>query len=47
MLYDRDGEYSSEVGIAASPFTLFVAADGTIVRQTGQLDEANCATHRD
>jgi thiol-disulfide isomerase/thioredoxin len=40
LLYDGDGEFISEVGIAAFPVTLFVAADGTIVQQTGQLDEA-------
>lgn len=40
LLYDGNGEFISEVGIAAFPVTLFVAADGTIVQQTGQLDEA-------
>jgi peroxiredoxin len=39
LLRDPDGAYSSEVGIVSAPFTLFVAADGTIVRQTGVLDE--------
>ena len=39
LLRDPDGAYSSEVGIASAPFTIFVAADGTIVRQTGVLDE--------
>jgi hypothetical protein len=36
---DPDGAYGSEVGIATYPVTLFVAADGTVVRQTGVLDE--------
>jgi cytochrome c biogenesis protein CcmG/thiol:disulfide interchange protein DsbE len=36
---DPDGAYSSAVGIVNAPVTLFVAADGTIVRQTGVLDE--------
>ena len=40
LLYDGDGEFINEVGIAAFPVTLFVTADGTIVQQTGQLDEA-------
>ncbi len=40
LLRDPDGAYSDAVGIATAPVTLFVAADGTIVRQTGVLDEA-------
>lgn len=40
LLYDGEGEFISEVGIAAFPVTLFVTADGTIVQQSGQLDEA-------
>ena len=36
---DPDGEYTSAVGIVTAPVTLFVAADGTIVRQTGELNE--------
>jgi thiol-disulfide isomerase/thioredoxin len=36
---DPDGAYGSAVGIEVYPVTLFVAADGTIVRQTGVLDE--------
>jgi thiol-disulfide isomerase/thioredoxin len=36
---EPDGAYSSAVGIQAYPVTLFVSADGTIVRQTGVLDE--------
>jgi thiol-disulfide isomerase/thioredoxin len=40
LLYDGEGEFISEVGIAAFPVTLFVAADGSIVQQTGQLDQA-------
>jgi peroxiredoxin len=40
LLRDPDGAYSDAVGIASAPVTLFVSADGTIVRQTGVLDEA-------
>lgn len=40
LLYDVDGAFISDVGIAAFPVTLFVNAEGVIVRQTGQLDEA-------
>jgi thiol-disulfide isomerase/thioredoxin len=36
---DPDGAYGTEVGITNYPVTLFVAADGTIVRQTGVLNE--------
>lgn len=39
LLRDPDGAYSSEIGIVNAPVTLFVAADGTIVRQTGVLTE--------
>lgn len=39
LLRDPDGAYQAAVGIANAPFTLFVAADGTIVRQAGVLDE--------
>ena len=39
LLYDGNGAFISEVGIGSFPVTLFVSADGTIVRQTGQLDE--------
>jgi thiol-disulfide isomerase/thioredoxin len=40
LFYDSNGDFINDVGIAAFPVTLFVNADGTIVRQTGQLDEA-------
>jgi len=39
LLRDEADRYGSTIGIATAPFTLFVAADGTIVRQTGVLDE--------
>ena len=39
LLYDSDGAFISGAGIAAFPVTLFVNADGVIVRQTGQLTE--------
>lgn len=40
LLYDGDGAFINDVGIASFPVTLFVNADGVIVRQTGQLDQA-------
>ncbi len=39
LLRDVDDAFASTVGIATLPVTLFVAADGTIVRQTGVLEE--------
>lgn len=39
LLRDIDDRFASEVGIAALPVTLFVDAAGTIVRQTGVLEE--------
>jgi len=39
LRYDGDGEFVTALGIATFPVTLFIDADGTIVRQTGQLDE--------
>ena len=44
LLYDGTGEFIADVGIAAFPVTLFVDADGRIVRQTGQLDQAGLST---
>ena len=41
LLYDGDAAFINDVGIAAFPVTLFVNADGVIVRQTGRLDEAS------
>lgn len=40
LLYDGSGEFINDMGVAAFPVTLFVDANGRIVRQTGQLDEA-------
>lgn len=40
LLYDGAGRFIAAVGIAAYPVTLFVTAEGIIVKQTGQLDEA-------
>ncbi|MEI8238144.1 MAG: TlpA disulfide reductase family protein [Actinomycetota bacterium] len=40
LLYDGNGDFISKVGISAFPVTLFVKSDGTIVKQTGQLDAA-------
>lgn len=39
LLRDVDDGFASTVGIATLPVTLFVAGDGTIVRQTGVLEE--------
>lgn len=41
LFYDGDGEFVNGAGVAAFPVTLFVDASGRIVRQTGQLDEAD------
>lgn len=38
LYYDGDGRFATAVGISAQPVTLFVRADGTIVKQTGQID---------
>lgn len=40
LLYDAEGEFIDAMEIAAFPVTLFVAADGTVVEQTGKLDRA-------
>lgn len=37
LLYDPNGELTTAVGIANSPQTLFIDANGTIVEQTGEL----------
>lgn len=39
LLYDADGSFVTATGLFAYPVTLFVDADGTIVKQTGQLTE--------
>ncbi|HUC33537.1 MAG TPA: TlpA disulfide reductase family protein [Ilumatobacteraceae bacterium] len=38
LLYDANGEFITAAGLAVFPVTLFVAPDGTIIEQTGQLD---------
>jgi peroxiredoxin len=40
LLYDGDGRFATAAGLSTQPVTLFVAADGTIVKQTGQIDLA-------
>lgn len=40
LFYDDNGEFITAAGVAAFPVTLFVTADGTVVEQTGVLDEA-------
>jgi len=40
LFYDGTGEFIANVGIAAFPVTLFVDSNGRIIRQTGQLNEA-------
>lgn len=45
LLLDPDSAFVDAVGITAFPVTLFVAADGTIVRQTGALDETDLRTY--
>ena len=38
LLRDTEREFSNEIGIVAYPVTLFVSADGEILRQTGEID---------
>lgn len=45
LFYDGDGEFINNVGVAAFPVTLFINADGGIVRQTGQLDLAQLSAY--
>ncbi len=45
LLRDPDGAYQATIEIATAPFTLFVGADGTIVRQTGVLDADELRAH--
>ncbi len=45
LLRSPDDAYGNTLEIATAPFTLFVAADGTIVRQTGVLDEDELRAH--
>jgi peroxiredoxin len=40
LLYDTDGEFATRLGLATQPVTLFVSADGSIVKQTGEIDAA-------
>ena len=40
LLYDGNGALTSAVGVATSPQTLFIDANGTIVEQTGELTAA-------
>lgn len=45
LLRDVADGFASSVGITTLPVTLFVAADGKIVRQTGVLEEAELREH--
>ncbi len=45
LLRDPDGAYAATLGVSTAPFTLFVAADGTIVRQTGVLTADTLRSH--
>ena len=40
LLYDTNGEFASQVGLATQPVTLFVSADGIVLKQTGEIDAA-------
>jgi len=40
LYYDGDGRFATAAGLSTQPVTFFVAADGTIVEQTGQIDLA-------
>ena len=45
LLLDRDGAFTVQLGVARFPSTFFVGADGTIVRQSGVLDEDDLRTY--
>lgn len=45
LLYDTDGEFLVATGLNAFPVTLFVNADGMVVRQTGALTQAELEQH--
>jgi peroxiredoxin len=45
LLRDPDGAYATTIGVSAAPFTLFIAADGTIERQTGVLTADTLRSH--
>ena len=45
LLRDPDGAFTAAVGIASAPVTLFVAADGSIVRQAAVLTEAELRSY--
>ena len=38
LYYDGDGRFATALGLTSQPVTLFVRADGTIMKQTGQID---------
>lgn len=38
LLRDIEREFSNEIGIVAYPVTLFVSAEGEVLRQTGEID---------
>ena len=40
LFYDGDGKFATAAGLSTQPVTFFVSADGTIVKQTGQIDLA-------
>ena len=40
LFYDGNLEFINNAGVAAFPVTLFIDSSGKIVRQTGQLDQA-------
>jgi peroxiredoxin len=47
LLRDPDGGLEDALGVVQYPVTLFVAADGAIVAQTGVLSEADLRRHVD
>ncbi len=40
LFYDGDGSFSTALGLTSQPVTLFVRPDGTIMKQTGEIDLA-------
>jgi peroxiredoxin len=45
LLLDPDGAFTVDLGVVRFPSTFFVAANGTIVRQSGVLDEDELRAH--
>jgi thiol-disulfide isomerase/thioredoxin len=40
LYFDGDGRFATALGLSTQPVTLFIRPDGTIMKQTGQIDLA-------